>query len=93
MDKAEIIGKVYFKSEVELIGANQMKKQILVVETVDAQYPQKLPIEFIKDKCDLLTNLQIGQQVKASVNVRGNEYQDRNGVTRFGLSFQGWKVE
>ena len=92
MDKAEIIGKVYFKSEVETIGANQMKKQILVVET-DNQYPQKLPIEFIKDKVDLLNNLQIGQQVKVSVNVRGNEYQDRNQVTRFGLSFQGWKVE
>lgn len=92
MDKVEIIGKVYFKTEVELIGANQMKKQILVVET-DGQFPQKLPIEFIKDKCDLLNNLQIGQQVKVSVNVRGNEYQDRNQVTRFGLSFQGWKVE
>lgn len=92
MDKAEIIGKVYFKSEVELIGANQMKKQILVVQT-DNEYPQKLPIEFIKDKCDLLNNLQIGQQVKVSVNVRGNEYQDRNQVTRFGLSFQGWKIE
>ena len=92
MDKAEIIGKVYFKSEVELIGANQMKKQILVVET-ENNFPQKLPIEFIKDNVDLLNNLQIGQQVKVSVNVRGNEYQDRNGVTRFGLSFQGWKVE
>jgi len=92
MDKAEIIGKVYFKSEVELIGANQMKKQILVVQT-DNEFPQKLPIEFIKDRCDSLNNLQIGQQVKVSVNVRGNEYQDRNGVTRFGLSFQGWKVE
>lgn len=92
MDKAEIIGKVYFKTEVELIGANQMKKQILVVET-DNQYPQKLPIEFIKEKCDLLNNLQIGQQVKVSVNVRGNEYQDRNQVTRFGLSFQGWKID
>lgn len=92
MEKAEIIGKVYFKSEVELIGANQMQKQILVVKT-DAELPQKLPIEFIKDNCNLLNNLQIGQQVKVSVNVRGNEYQDRNQVTRFGLSFQGWKVD
>jgi hypothetical protein len=91
MDKGEVIGKVYFKSEVEIIGANQMQKQILVVET-DAQYPQK-NYQFIKDKVDLLNNLQIGKQVKVSVNVRGNEYQDRNGVTRFGLSFQGWKLE
>ena len=92
MNKGEVIGKVYFKSEVELIGANQMAKQILVVET-DAEYPQKLPIEFIKEKCDLLNNLQIGQQVKVSVNVRGSEYQDRNQITRFGLSFQGWKID
>jgi hypothetical protein len=92
MDKVEIIGKVYFKSEVELIGANKMQKQILVVET-DAQYPQKLPIEFIKEKCDLLNNLKIGQVVKVSINIRGNEYQDRNQVTRFGLSFQGWKID
>lgn len=92
MNKGEVIGKVYFKSEIELIGANQMAKQILVVET-DAEYPQKLPIEFIKEKCDLLNNLQIGQQVKVSVNIRGNEYQDRNQVTRFGLSFQGWKID
>jgi len=92
MNKGEVIGKVYFKSEVELIGANQMAKQILVVET-DAEYPQKLPIEFIKEKVDLLNNLQIGQQVKVSVNIRGNEYQDRNQITRFGLSFQGWKID
>jgi hypothetical protein len=92
MDKGEVIGKMYFKSEVELIGANQMPKQIMVVET-DAQFPQRIPVEFIKEKVDLLNNLQIGQLVKVSVNVRGNEYQDRNQVTRFGLSFQGWKVE
>jgi len=92
MEKGEIIGKVYFKSEIELIGTNGMQKQILVVQT-DTQYPQKLPIEFIKDKCDFLNNIQVGQQVKVSVNVRGNEYQDRNGITRFGLSFQGWKLE
>jgi hypothetical protein len=92
MEKGEVIGKAYFKSEVELIGTNQMQKQILVVQT-DNQFPQKIPVEFIKDKCDLLNNIQIGQQVKVSVNIRGNEYQDRNGVTRFGLSFQGWKVE
>ena len=92
MDKGEVIGKVYFKSDVELIGTNQMQKQILVVET-DVQYPQKIPVEFIKEKVDLLNNIQIGQQVKVNVNIRGNEYQDRNGVTRFGLSFQGWSIK
>ena len=92
MEKLEVIGKVCHKSEVELLGQNQIKKQIIAVET-DGQYPQKIPVEFLKDKVDLLHNLQIGQQVKVSVNLRGSEFVDRNGVTRFGLSFQGWKLD
>ena len=92
MEKLEVVGKVCHKSEVELLGQNQIKKQIIAVET-DGQYPQKIPVEFLKDKVDLLHNLQIGQQVKVSVNLRGSEFVDRNGVTRFGLSFQGWKLD
>ena len=88
----EISGKVVVIGETESVGQKGFTKRLLVVET-NEQYPQKLPIEFIKDKVDLLNNLQIGQQVKVSVNVRGNEYQDRNQVTRFGLSFQGWKLD
>ena len=92
MEKLEVIGKVCHKSEVEFLGVNQIKKQVIAVET-DAQYPQKIPVEFMKEKVDLLSNIQIGQQVKISVNVRGSEFVDKNGVTRFGLSFQGWRVE
>lgn len=87
-----ITGKVHFKSEVELIGANQMKKQTIAVET-EGEYPQKFPIEFIKEKVDLLNTVNVGQNISIQVNARGNEYQDRNGVTRFGLSFQGWKID
>lgn len=88
----EIVGKVYFQSQVELIGSNQIPKKILVVET-EGQFAQKIPVEFIKDKVDLLANLQIGQVVKVHVNIRGSEYLDKSNVTRFGLNFQGWKVE
>ena len=88
----EVKGKVYFKSEIELIGANQLKKQTLVVET-EGQYAQKIPIEFIKEKVDMLTNIEIGKEVAVQTNIRGNEYKDRNEVTRFGLSFQGWKID
>ena len=90
--KLVISGKVHFKSEIETIGANQMKKQIIVVET-DGEYPQKFPVEFIKDKVDLLSTVQVGQNISIQVNARGNEYQDKNGITRFGLSFQGWKID
>lgn len=88
----EVEGNVHFKSELEFIGANQLKKQILVVQT-DGEFSQKIPIDFIKDKTDLLNNIQVGQKVKVSVNIRGNEYVDKQGNTRFGLNFQGWRIE
>lgn len=59
MEKLELAGTVCHKSEVELLGANQVKKQFIAIET-DSQYPQKIPVEFMKDKTDLLNNIQVG---------------------------------
>lgn len=63
------------------------KKRILVINT-GGQYPQKIPVEFTKDKCDALNSLTIGQTVTAHVNLRGNEY---NG--KYYANIQGWKFD
>jgi hypothetical protein len=88
----ELKGKAHFIGDTESVGANGFTKRLLVIETEET-YPQKLPIEFVKEKAELLNNIRQGQEVTVSVNIRGNEYQDRNGITRFGLSFQGWKID
>lgn len=51
-------------------------KRVLVIKTADT-YPQTIPIEFTKDKADLLTGLRKGQEVTAFVNLRGNEYNGK----------------
>ena len=68
------------------------KKRELVI-TTEEQYPQSILIEFAQDKCDLLNNLQIGQDVKVSINLRGREWVNPQGETKYFNSIQGWKID
>lgn len=84
---SEVIGKVILVGNTEEVGQNGFTKRMLVVETAE-QYPQKLAIDFVKDKTTILDNYKVGDEVKVSVNLRGTEY---NG--RYFVNLQGWKIE
>lgn len=85
---AEITGKIILIRDTQTVGANGFQKREFVVETPDDKYPQKIPLEFVKDKCSILDNFSEGQQVKVEYNLRGNEYKGR-----YFLSAQAWKIE
>lgn len=88
----EVIGKIKIINETQTFGSNGFRKRELVV-TTDEQYPQMLMIEFIQDKCDLLNNFQVGQDVKVSINLRGREWINPEGKAMYFNSIQGWRIE
>ena len=63
-------------------------KREMVVVVEDGKYPQEINLEFVQDKVALLDNLQPGQEVTVSFDIRGREY---NG--RYFNNLQGWKVK
>ena len=84
----EVIGTIKVIGAEETVGsAGTFKKRLVVVQT-DEQYPQSIPVDFVQDKCSVLDKYAIGDKVKVSVNVRGNEY---NG--KYYVSLNGWKIE
>ena len=87
----QVIGKIKVIGEVQTFGANGFTKRELVVET-DEQYPQTIMIEFVKDKCDLLNNFAVGQDVEVSINLRGREWINPEGVAKYFNSIQGWRI-
>jgi len=50
-------------------------------------------MEFVQDKCDLLNSYQVGQMVKVSINLRGREWVNPQGETKYFNSIQGWRIE
>lgn len=88
----EIQGKVKFIGETETFGNNGFRKREIVV-TTDEQYPQHIMVEFVQDKCDILNGYQVGQDVKIGINLRGREWINPQGESKYFNSIQGWRIE
>lgn len=88
----EVQGRIKVVGETQTFGTNGFRKREVVV-TTEEQYPQHIMIEFVQDKTDLLNNFQVGQQVKISINLRGREWVNPQGETKYFNSIQGWRIE
>lgn len=88
----ELQGKIKMIDETKVYGNNGFRKREMVI-TTEEQYPQHIMIEFVQDKTDLLNSYAVGQNVKVSINVRGREWVNPQGETKYFNSIQGWRVE
>lgn len=88
----DLIGKIKILNGTQVLGDNGFRKREAVI-TTEEQYPQHILIEFIQDKCDLLDNFVVGQEVKIALNLRGREWINPEGVAKYFNSIQGWRIE
>jgi hypothetical protein len=88
----EVTGKIKKIDETKTFGSNGFRKREMVITTSE-QYPQMILIEFVQDKCDLLNNFNIDDDVKISINLRGREWINPKGEAVYFNSIQGWRIE
>lgn len=88
----ELQGKIKMIDETKTYGNNGFRKREMVI-TTEEQYPQHILIEFVQDKTDLLNSYQVGMNVKVSINVRGREWVNPQGETKYFNSITGWRIE
>ncbi|MGG7033946.1 MAG: DUF3127 domain-containing protein [Flavobacterium sp.] len=87
----EVVGRIKVINGVQQVSASFKKREVVI--TTEEQYPQHIMIEFTQDKCDLLNNYNPGEQVKVSINLRGREWVNPQGETKYFNSIQGWRIE
>ncbi len=87
----EVTGKIKVVNPEQQVSASFKKRELVV--TTDEQYPQHIMVEFTQDKCDLLNNYNVGEDVKVSINLRGREWVSPQGETKYFNSIQGWRIE
>ncbi len=74
------------------VGQSGFRVREMVLLT-DENYPQPIKIEFVQDKVNLLDNIQEGDQVEVSFDVRGREWVNPEGKTIYFVSIRGWRID
>ncbi len=87
----EINGRIKKIFEEQTFNSGFRKKEVVI--TTQEQYPQDILIEFTQDKIDLLNQVSPGDEVKISINIRGREWINPEGVAKYFNSISGWRLE
>ena len=83
----DLTGVVKVIRDAQTFGSGFTKREF-VVTVEDGKYPQDIALECVQDKCSLLDNISIGQEVIATFDIRGREYNDR-----YFNNLQCWKLD
>ncbi len=87
----EIQGQITLINEAEVISRANIDKRTFVIQTA-GQYAQDIEIELVKDAVTLLNNFKVGDEVNVSINIRGRKWTNPEGVDKYFISLQGWKI-
>ena len=88
----ELQGKIKVINETQSVGTSNFLKREVVI-TTEEQYPQIIAIEFVQDKTKLLDKFRAGENVTIGINIRGREWVNPQGETKYFNSIQGWKID
>ena len=83
----ELQGTVKVINEEEVFASGFNKREFVVTDEAD-KYPQDIKFECVKDKVELVNKLSVGEKVKVTFDLRGNEY---NG--KYYVNLAAWKIE
>jgi hypothetical protein len=82
----DLTGKIKLIQEAQTFSSGFTKREF-VVTVEGGKWPQDICLECVQDKVSLLDDLQVGQEVTATFDIRGREY---NG--RYFNNLQAWKI-
>jgi hypothetical protein len=86
----QVQGKIKVINETQTISEKFKKRELVV--TTDDQYPQDIMIQFAQDKCDVLNNYKVGNDVEVSINLRGREWTNPQGEVKYFNTIEGWRI-
>ncbi len=90
----EVTGRLIQKEDTQRIS-DRFQKREFVIEVENEKNPQWndfVKIQLIQDRCDLLENIQLNEEIKVYFNLRGRKWENKGQVTYF-TNLEGWRIE
>lgn len=87
----EVTGRVQKIFDIQTFSSGFRKREVVVL--TQEQYPQPILIEFTQDRVDLVNSIQVGEEVRVSIGLRGREWTNPEGVVKYFNSINGWRID
>ena len=80
--------EVYDETQV----SDKFRKREFVLEVPDGSYTQYVKFQLTQDKCNVLDQYKVGDEVKVSFNLSGKPFT-KNGTTMYFTNLSAWRIE
>lgn len=88
----KVEGILYKIMETEQVN-DKFKKRYFVLEVIDGAYTQLIQFQLIQDKCKLLDNFQLGNNISVSFNLRGREWKNNSDEIKYFTNLDAWRID
>jgi len=88
----EIRGKVHEIGDVQQVTDTFKKRDLIVQYAENPQFVEYIRFEATQDRTSLFDNLNVGDEVEVSFNLRGRPWTNKDGVTSYFNSLVAWRV-
>lgn len=88
----ETTGIIKVIGETQRVSDKFQKREFVLTTEANTPYPQHVSFQLTQDKCELIQNYQIGEEIKIQFNLRGREWNGPQGIKYFN-TLECWRIE
>ena len=90
MKDPTIRGVVHLIEETKTFGQKGFRKRLVVLEQSKGTFTNFIPVEFVKDGCDAVDDLTVGDEIEVTYRLSGRRWQkDEASEAKYFLSVEG----
>ena len=88
----EVTGVLKVKLDTQKVSDRFQKREFVLSTDLSTPYPQHVSFQVTQDKCVLLDNYNVGDELKIQFNLRGREWNGPQGIKYFN-TLEAWRIE
>jgi hypothetical protein len=88
----DITGVLKLKTEAQQVSDKFRKREFVLTDN-SSQYPQHISFQLTQDKCSLLDQYNVGDEIKVHFNLRGREWTSPKGEIKYFNTLEAWRIE
>ncbi|HET6225099.1 MAG TPA: DUF3127 domain-containing protein [Bacteroidia bacterium] len=88
----DINGILKVKGEAQQVSEKFRKREFVLTDN-SSQYPQHISFQLTQDKCSLIDQYNVGDEIKVHFNLRGREWTSPKNEVKYFNTLEAWRIE